>query len=123
MKIVIIILCFVFSPLAHSVELYLGQWSTHFNQEREWNETHDLIGFGHNGYTVVRFKNSYSDISYLAGKEFFSRDYKKIHYGATAGIVTGYENAHVFAITHASYGILNINLFPGFVSIGFRFKL
>jgi hypothetical protein len=47
--------------------LLLGQWSRHHKQGNLYNQTHGLVGFERNNYSVGYYTNSYNDPSWFVG--------------------------------------------------------
>lgn len=96
------------SPTAKPEDyLLLGQWSRHHEQGNLYNQTHGLIGFERNGYSVGYYNNSYNDPSWFVG---YSQKYTppslpfiklKLSYVA----MTGYEDMTIVPIMFPSVTI------------------
>ena len=122
----ILILMAVLTPgisAAGDVDIYLGQWSKHYLDSEDYNESHGLIGVRYKRFVAYSFENSYHDEAYAVGYEFWTRKRGALHYGARGGYVHGYDEFNVFVIGYASYKILEFNIHPAFVSVGFKFNL
>lgn len=104
-----VLICLLFlSTYSHAEDyLLLGQWSRHHKDANLYNQTHGLIGFERNNYSVGYYNNSYDDPSWFIGysqkytPESLSFIQLKLNYVA----VTGYEDMMVVPIIFPSVTI------------------
>lgn len=63
-----VFLAMLWAPDARSeTRALVGGWSTHLLSEDVTNETHDVLGIEHDGWTAGWFKNSYDRPTWFAG--------------------------------------------------------
>ena len=53
--------------------LSVGLWAHHMETSSDTNERIDLLAISYNNYIMSRFKNSFSDETYFAGKRFHTK--------------------------------------------------
>lgn len=53
----------------------IGYWTRHVNRSDDTNEKTAMIAFLYNDYMISRFKNSYSDETFFAGKRFHTKKF------------------------------------------------
>ncbi len=106
MRLTALLLCLfllipTFSAAGEDVKasLLVGLWTAHVNPSSDTNESNELIGVGYRDYTVARFKNSYHDETFFAGKRFSTRRFGETKYAGWfcqlnlyAGILYGYDD-------------------------------
>ena len=73
--------------------LLLGQWSRHHGDASQYNQTHGLIGFERNNYSVGYYNNSYNDPSWFVGysKKHTPESLPSVQLKLSYVAVTGYE--------------------------------
>lgn len=115
----------LWAPVAHSDEIFLGQWSHHFGaRSGEYNQTHSLVAYQRGDYLFGTFRNSHSKHTVVVGKKIFKRSFSIGELGIRAGLSTGYGDKLVFGLAYYSFGIIEINCLPtAMTSIGFKFKI
>ena len=123
-----LIFCLIFNH-AFASELSIGtiSFSAHFDNKIENpNESHNGLYLNYRNWIIGGYKNSYNEPSRFIARKFdISRSFS-----IEAGIVDGYEkdinseNGYlpVLALSY-TYSILNINLTPKALMVGFEFEL
>lgn len=87
-----VLVCGVYSSNARGeTELYLGAWSKHFNSEREYNESHNLVGINYKSWVAGRLDNSYDRETWFVGYDL-RWSYKGVHAGVMATVTRGYTD-------------------------------
>lgn len=93
MQKLIIIIMLLMSQTATADKLYLGMLSYHYDRITPYNETHELIGYEHDGWFIETFVNSKYRTTWYAGRIY--RDIYKINdkwsFGADIGVIKGYD--------------------------------
>ena len=99
------ILGFILFPLpSHATNtsefsVLIGFWTRHVDRSDNTNEKTDMVALLYNDYMISRFKNSYHDETFFAGKRFHTKKYnlgKFQHIGVQgnlyAGLMHGYSD-------------------------------
>lgn len=109
----------------------LGGWSKHHKDEdKDYNESHNMIGLEYKDVIIVKFDNSFDDNSVMLAYSpelgdllpFDSKLNGLLTYGYTAGVVTGYhDGAHkpfILPKIAMDYGrvVLEIHILPTVVT-------
>ena len=89
----LIVLMLLTSPIAAEQSIYLLEVSRHYNRDKDYNESQDIIGYESNGYFIETFKNSKNIRSWYAG--YGKRDIycfsDSVCLGGDAGLMYGYR--------------------------------
>jgi hypothetical protein len=107
-------------------QLYVGNWTKHFDGGELYNDTHDLIGVQtDNNWFAMTMINSYNKRSYLAGAAVPMTKRAQMKFGLVTGYDYFYENcgSHVMPFAAFSYRVkfVEINVIPDAISWGFVF--
>ena len=73
--------------------ILFGGWSYHLDRDREYNESHRMVGVSYKNLSLVYFRNSYDKVSWGLG---YSTDpvveYKGFEVGGYIAAWTGYKD-------------------------------
>lgn len=89
-KPIILIASLMLAPQALASEetkIFVGGWSKHLNN-KDLNETHNVVGFSYNNFELLKFNNSYNKSSTQISYHHKFNSYL----GLRLGVVNGYNN-------------------------------